>query len=271
MTLRASLLQLLGFALGAAGVLALSLPLAGLAGLRDPVRAMALTSALAAAGLMGLSALLLRREGATLAALGLPLNRTRLREAAWGLALGVGLYLIVAALQSLAVAAPWRWQGEDGLRAAVRALPLAGAMVLFEELLFRGLLLRALSGCCGERAALLLSATLFGVYHLIGSQDWAIGALLRFLMPVFGGLLFGWAALRSRGLALPIGLHLGGNWVQLGGVGFGPVGEGAAALWQIPLDSAQWQQLVAPDLAARAPYLLALALAAWAVNRRTRR
>ena len=41
-----------------------------------------------------------------------------------------------------------------------------------------------------------------------------MGWVFRLGMPTLGGLVFGVAMIRSGGLALPIGLHLGGNWVQ---------------------------------------------------------
>jgi membrane protease YdiL (CAAX protease family) len=41
-------------------------------------------------------------------------------------------------------------------------------------------------------------------------------------MPALGGVVFGWAAVRSSGLALPIGLHLGGNRIQASVLSFQP-------------------------------------------------
>ena len=159
--------------------------------------------------------------------------------------------------------------------AAVSGLAMAASMVLAEELLFRGVGLRALRGVCGDRVAVLLSALLFGAYHLIGSGDWAMGAVFRFLTPTLGGLVFGWAAVRSGGLSLPIGLHLGGNWVQASVAGFRPVGEvevpqPASALWHLPVTPADVQLLTAPELVARLPSLAAIVLAgvlAWSFLR----
>jgi hypothetical protein len=92
-----------------------------------------------------------------------------------------------------------------------------------------------------------------------------MAAAFRFLMPALGGLLFGWAAVRSGGLALPIGLHLGGNWVQASVAGFSPASDTSIvgqALWQIPITASDMQRLVAPELLPRLPYLMALAIAA---------
>jgi hypothetical protein len=100
----------------------------------------------------------------------------------------------------------------------------------------------------------------FGGYHLIGSQNWGMGLVLQFLTPTLGGLLFGWAAVRSGGLALPIGLHWGNNWVQAGVTGFSPVADLAPAqtLWRIPITAEDFRLLMAPDLFPRLPYFAAL-------------
>ena len=71
-----------------------------------------------------------------------------------------------------------------------------------------------------------------------------MGLVFQFLMPTIGGLLFAWAAIRSGGLALPIGLHLGGNWVQASVAVFGPhpapgAAESFAGLWRIPISASR--------------------------------
>jgi len=186
-----------------------------------------------------------------------------------GFAVSTALFLAVAWTQSAAVGASWHFQGARGVAPALVGLLLMACMVLAEELLFRGVGLRYLRALYGDRAAIGLSALLFAAYHLVGSQDWGMGAVFRFVMPAIGGLLFGWAALRSRGLALPIGLHLGGNWVQASVAGFAPPtvpAEGVQTLWRIPISATDVQVLVAPDLLPRLPHILAIgaaALATW--------
>jgi membrane protease YdiL (CAAX protease family) len=124
--------------------------------------------------------------------------------------------------------------------------------------------LRYLRHACGDRAAIAMTAVAFGVYHVAGSGYWAIGAFFQFLMPSLGGVLFAWAAIRSKGLSLPIGLHLGGNWVQASVAGFhvGPSDAAADAIWRISITTADVQAITAPDFAVRLPYLTALAVAA---------
>jgi len=170
----------------------------------------------------------------------------------------------VGGVQSAIVGADWQFEGLAGIRAALSALPLVGAMVCAEELLFRGVGLRYLRNACGDRMAIALTAVAFGVYHLAGSGYWGIGGFFQFLMPCLGGVLFAWAAIRSNGLSLPIGLHLGGNWVQASVAGFhvGPAAGAVDAIWRIPITASDVHLITAPDFAVRLPYLAALALSA---------
>lgn len=269
---------LAAFTAGAMASLAASVFLAGsMLGSFPAVRAIH-TPVLISVGLsvmlLALSQLLLRREGASLAVLGLMPTGVRFRDFRTGFTVSSMLFLAVAVAQTAAVGAEWELQGLSGIRVALLGLLSSGVLVLAEEFLFRGLALRYLCELYGNRTAILLSALLFGAYHLLQSGDWAMGAVYRFLMPAVGGLLFGWAALHSQGLALPLGLHLGGNWVQSSLAGFAPSNIAspttANALWRISIGPDDVRTLTAPDLVPHLPYLAAVALAAtvtWRLQR----
>ena len=269
--------RLVVFVLGAAVSVPLAIAagatLSGVAGGLAPVTTAALVSALIAGLLLGLAHVMLRRDGLSLGALGLPADRRRWRELSVGLAVMAALTAGIALSQSLAVGAPWEFQGLPGVRAAIVALPLVAAMVFAEELLFRGVALRYLRDAWGDRAAIGVTAAAFGVYHVVGTHNWAMGLVFQFLMPSLAGALFAWAAIRSGGLSLPIGLHLGANWVQAAVAGFDAGGANATvfAIWRIPVSAADVQLLTAPDVIVRLPHLTALALAAvmtWMLLRR---
>ena len=272
---KSSLTALIVFCIGAAAAVAAGIfagaSVGGVLGVAIPAVFMSISSAVISAGLVVLSAYLLHRDGASLATLGLLNSRTRVCEFSVGFVVSAALFLAVASAQSAMVGASWQFRGMPGLIAALTGLVMAASMVLAEELLFRGVGLRYLRRLCGDWGAIVLAALLFGAYHLIGSGDWAMGAFFRFLTSALGGLLFGWAAVRSGGLALPIGLHLGGNWIQAGVAGFTtrPT-ETAHALWHIPISASDMQWLVAPDVLPRLPYLLAIgvaSVAAWMIPR----
>jgi uncharacterized protein len=277
---RAPLLHLVLFLAGAAASLVLAIAAGstatGMLGGARPLVAMALIGALACAGMLLVTMALRRLGGAGLPALGLPLDRRRLGELAAGFVVTSTLFLAVAAVQSAMVGATWQFSGVAGLFGALADLPLVLCLVLAEELLFRGSALRSLRELAGDGWATALTAVAFGAYHLIGSQNWAMGLAFQFLMPTLGGLLFGWAAVRSGGLALPIGLHLGGNWVQASVAVFVPqaisgAAEATAGLWRIPINASDVQVLMAPDLLPRLPLLTAFAIAAAITAYRMRR
>jgi uncharacterized protein len=254
--------RLLVFVAGAAVSVALGISVgtrvSDLLGVSRPFVTMALASSAIAGLLLVLSAFLLQREGTTAATLGLPTNSHRMREMALGFILSAVLFQTIAYAQTARVGASWHFQGWPGVSATITGLGLTACMVLAEELLFRGIALRYLRALSGDWPVILLSALLFGAYHVIGSHNWGMGLVLQFFLPALGGLLFGWAAVRSGGLALPIGLHWGGNWIQASVAGFSSLAQPPQALWQIPITAADFKILTAPDLLSHLPYLAAI-------------
>ncbi|MBM4375090.1 MAG: CPBP family intramembrane metalloprotease [Deltaproteobacteria bacterium] len=95
--------------------------------------------------------------------------------------------------------------GEHGLLG--RGLVLLAAVVVAppaEEVLFRGLLLPGLAHSMSPLRALVVSAMVFGLFHVPSHGPAAI-------LPGILGLAFGWARLRSGGLMAPIALHVANN------------------------------------------------------------
>lgn len=87
--------------------------------------------------------------------------------------------------------------------------------VLFEELIFRGALLYTAIKRLGAKKGIILSAIGFGIYHwfsfgLIGN---IVPMIMVFFITGFMGLAWAWAFFKSGSMALPIGLHLGWNFV----------------------------------------------------------
>ncbi len=185
--------------------------------------------------------------------LGLPLRPTLgLRRPAGAdvllaLAAGLGataLSQAVAMLQAPLLPVPEKllqgpWSGAD--------LPLPAALLLWavvpalcEETLFRGAVLGMLRSGHGRAATLLAPALAFGLFHL---------SIFRLLPTAAFGVLLGWAALRSRSLAVPVLVHAVHNGVLF------------TLAWAVP------------EAAAPPPAVLALGTAAalasvWAMGRR---
>jgi hypothetical protein len=74
-------------------------------------------------------------------------------------------------------------------------------------------------------------------------------------------LVFGYALVRTGSLAVPIGLHWGGNWAQSVLFGLGQPPGSTAAVWTMTVSDDQARALTAPDLLPHLPYLVALGLA----------
>ena len=214
--------------------------------------------------LLAVTWLALRWDGESLAALGLTLDSRRAFEFAGGFVVTSVLFAGIALVLASSVGATWHFSGAGAFQAAAIGVPVAFVLMAGEELVFRGYGFRQLVAACGPRTAVAASALVFGIYHLAqtGFRFWGIGAFWVIALPALGGIVFGVAMLRTNGLALPLGLHLGGNWIQASVLSFGPLGElQPTALFVAPLTSAQAQQLSSPDLLPRAPYLVAMAVA----------
>jgi membrane protease YdiL (CAAX protease family) len=92
-----------------------------------------------------------------------------------------------------------------------------------EEIAFRAYPLRALSARFGASIALAVTAAMFCVEHILGGSSWEDAVFGS----IPGALVFGMAALASRGRALPLGLHTAWNCVD-----WATGGKGNDGLWR---------------------------------------
>lgn len=99
--------------------------------------------------------------------------------------------------------------------------------VLFEELLFRGALLYLGIKYLGAKAACIISAIAFGIYHWFSYTIIDnIGQMLTvFILTAMAGLLFAYAFVKTKSMYLQIGLHLGWNIVTIIIFSQGPLGQ----------------------------------------------
>lgn len=128
------------------------------------------------------------------------------RELSAGLLIGGGLFAGTAAILALlgtfhtvAAAAP------GAVWAGVGSAILAG---VFEELLIRGIVFRAIERKTGSMAALAISSVIFGALHLANPGATLLSALSISLET---GALLGGAYLLTQRLWLPIGVHIAWN------------------------------------------------------------
>jgi len=146
------------------------------------------------------------------------------RDLLVGAALGALLMLVPAALlhvsgyvtfqvNALAVAALWPVIG------------VLAAAAVAEEVLFRGFLFQRFIDGLGVWPAQIVIAALFTLTHSdalkeIGTQGWLAGANI-----FLASIMFGLAFVRTRSLALPLGIHFAANVVQGPVLGFGVSGD----------------------------------------------
>jgi len=208
--------RVLLFFIGMAVVLISVVPLAP----RDPALMHHLSiGAMASLGAFLLTLCFVRWEGLRLGDVGARPDRgSPLR-----LALGILIGLSLVALHSAMVwgAGHVHWVPAPGVSVPDAILTLVAFLFLSarEELAFHGYPLRRLSTLSGLGVAQLVTALVFALEHRMGGSSWGEA----FFGAGVGCLLFGMAAVATRGLAVPIGLHAAwnfGDWIR-GGKGFG--------------------------------------------------
>lgn len=100
--------------------------------------------------------------------------------------------------------------------------------VLFEELIFRGVLLYILARKLGVSKAIIISAIAFGIYHwfsfgVIGNP---MAMIIVFIITGIMGLLLAYGYTKTFSLYIPIGIHLGWNLTNLFVFSQGVIGDG---------------------------------------------
>jgi uncharacterized protein len=98
--------------------------------------------------------------------------------------------------------------------------------VLFEELIFRGVLLYILIKKLGSTKAIIISAAAFGVYHWFSHELFGnIQAIaIEFIITGTMGLVLAYAYSKTYSLYIPIAIHLGWGIVQQTVFSDGPIG-----------------------------------------------
>ncbi len=93
-------------------------------------------------------------------------------------------------------------------------LTVAVATPIVEELTFRGLLLRYLEERMTPRLAMVISAALFGVFHMLGVTGTA-GAIVAVIQTFLAGLVLAYVTQRSGTLSRAILIHCGFNLITI--------------------------------------------------------
>lgn len=149
-------------------------------------------------------------DGFTLKQLGVVPTGATLKK----VAIGFGIGLLLAMLQPIIILGLGHFTMSHApsvkLYSVLFYLTLYLLVAMREELAFRGYPLVALHRAYGFWTAQLVIALLFSLEHRASGMGW----LQAFLGAGTGAFLFGVAAIRTRGIALPIGLHAAWNFGQ---------------------------------------------------------
>jgi membrane protease YdiL (CAAX protease family) len=181
----------------------------------------------------------LRRE--PLSSVGFRLGPAWAKQAALGTLAGMGTL-------TLAVVMIWATGGVSFELDPARSVGglLVGLYVflfvaLLEETLYRGFLFQRFVAGAGVVIAQVAMGLLFAVAHWGNPGMTGAAKIWATVDTALGAMVLGLAFLRTRSLALPIGLHLGWNWAQGSLFGFGVSGIGQAG-WLRPVfhGKAEW-------------------------------
>jgi len=118
----------------------------------------------------------------------------------------------------------------------ISAIEAALGAAIFEELLFRGLMLQAIQKLAGRWMALAITSLTFGAFHLAnpGATLWSALAIT-----LEAGVLLGAAFLWRRNLWFAMGLHFAWNALE-GAFGIPVSGLPAAGLFTVTANGSTW-------------------------------
>ncbi|HKY55552.1 MAG TPA: CPBP family intramembrane glutamic endopeptidase [Anaerolineales bacterium] len=168
------------------------------------------------------------------------LNLGWLKELCVGGLIGAAMMLGPALALGMFGWVDWRWNPMT-LSALFSSVLLFAGVAIAEELLFRGFIFQRLISGLGQWPAQWIIAAFFLLTHS-NNPGMTGGVKVMASMNIFlASILFGMALIRTKSLAMPLGLHWMANWVQGSILGFGVSGTqqtglfvpifGAAPVW----------------------------------------
>jgi membrane protease YdiL (CAAX protease family) len=158
-------------------------------------------------------------------------NTDWFKEFGAGCLMGSALMLVPALMLQTFGWVNLHWNFMD-VSTLASSLSLFAGIALAEELLFRGFVFQRLHSGLGLWPAQLLTAAFFLLTHLNNpgmSGDIKVLASINIFL---ASILFGLALIRTKSLAMPLGLHWMANWMQGGVLGFGVSGTAGAGLFK---------------------------------------
>ncbi|MBL7725190.1 MAG: CPBP family intramembrane metalloprotease [Chitinophagaceae bacterium] len=136
-----------------------------------------------------------------------------------------GLFFIITAacsalvflLQMLIAKQSWQLNPDISFLLILKGIWFVVKAVLFEELIFRGVLLYVLIKKIGATKAIVISAAAFGIYHWFSHELWGnpVQMAIEFFTSGAMGLVLAYGYTKTNSLYVPVAIHLGWNIVQM--------------------------------------------------------
>lgn len=146
-----------------------------------------------------------------------------------GSLIGSALMLIPALVLSIFGLVGWQWNSAS-LSVISSGIFLFIGVAIAEEVLFRGFVFQRLIAGLGEWPAQLIVAVFFLLTHLNNPGMSGTIKLMAGINIFLASIMFGLAFIRTKSLAMPLGLHFMANWIQGGLLGFGVSGTNQSGL-----------------------------------------
>jgi membrane protease YdiL (CAAX protease family) len=158
------------------------------------------------------------------------LNVGWLKELCVGGLIGSVMMLVPAFVVGIFGWVRWQWN-PMALSSLSSGLLLFAGVAIAEELLFRGFVFQRLLSGLGQWPAQLITAAFFLLTHLNNPGMTGTVKVMASINIFLASILFGLAFIRTRSLAMPLGLHWMANWVQGSILGFGVSGTEQSGLF----------------------------------------
>lgn len=220
-------------------------------------------------GLLGTAAglittlLFVRIDKLRFADVGVQWHGKTLQRFGQGVLIGVVVMGSMAAMVFVLGGLTLQWNSQLSLAKLLMALLPLIPLALMEEIGFRGYALQKLRSALGIRAAIVITALLFGVYHLLNGWTWQAAMLSTTIW----GFLFAWAACKQQGIAMSTGIHFAANMTTSLYTDATPTFQ----LWQIKMaDGSSMQTYKETWLTAWLPHVALLLLSVWLIERLVR-
>lgn len=172
----------------------------------------------------------LRKE--LLSSIGFHIDKRWFKEIFLGTFIGAGLILAATCMIWATGGVRFELDPSRSLNALAYGFYVFLFVALFEETLFRGFIFQRLLDGAGIWVAQIVLALLFALGHWDNPGMEGATKFWASLDLALGAILLGLAYVRTRSLALPIGIHLGWNWAQGYLLGFGVSGKDQSGWFQ---------------------------------------